>query len=203
MRKNKKFILISIIVLFLFFLCLNFSLKKPYDFFVAKKMLKEGKYLKALQIYSTYKDSMNKNPKYFFITGTIYILLTEYGQSIKCMQKSLQLDSEGRLKKDIYYNLGVIYYKKDLLDKALKYFKKSAIIDSQDIECKKNIEMIMRKMGKTFKENKKVLKTIINKQKTQKKNQILNYVNEIEKSNIKKIFDFHKSKEDKKKEKDW
>lgn len=105
---------------------------------------------------------------------------------------------------DFYYNLGNSFFRLNQFEKALENYKKSLIDNSEDIDVKKNYELTLKKMEEQKKKDKKDKKKNKDKkkekdkqkqqQKEQQQNQkqqqkhknIMQYLNQNEKKQLKK-----------------
>ena len=196
MQKRNRIILIIL----LFFLSLNFSLKRKYDFFKALNSYKKGEYKKALLLYTQYLKNGEKSSILNYNIATVYIKLKKYNLAEKYLKKSLKIAKEKDIKEKILFNLGYLMFLKGQRENALTLFKKSAIINPENIMCKKNIEILLNQPKRTkvsLKNNKR------NKKKIKKEAfKLLNYIEDAERISIK---NFLSKKEEKTSigDKDW
>jgi Ca-activated chloride channel family protein len=113
---------------------------------------------------------------------------------------SIDPEKSSLSKSDFYYNLGNSFFKLNQFDKALKSYKKSLIEDPDDINSKKNFEITLKKIQQQKQQQKKKnqdknqkkdkekeeQKKEQQKQKEQKHKNIMQYLNQNEKKQMKK-----------------
>ncbi len=198
MVKRNKFILLLVILIF----SLNFSLRRKYDFYRAKTFYLKGDYKKALILYSQYLKGSRKSLTLYYNIGTVYLKMKEYELAEKYLIKVIKGTNEKSLKKRALFNLAYIMYKKGEKEKALTLFKESAIIDSEDIVCKKNIELLLNKNEKEREKKGEDRKRKKNKNIFKKEDsQIINYIKDAERMSLKKFLSRREKKESG--DKDW
>ncbi len=197
MKEKLKLYIIFISILFL-----SFSLKERYDFYIAKKSYERGKYKEALLIYSQYTKDKKNSPILNFNMGTVYLKMKMYDVAKKHFKTALKSVKDRELKKDILFNLGYLMYLKENRAQALNLFKKSAIIDSKDIACKKNIEILLSENNKDKSKSSNEKKTMKRKNTTGKNFKILNYINDAEKISLNEFLK-NKAKKSERGEKYW
>ncbi len=198
MVKRIEIILLSVVLIF----SLNFSMKRKFDFYRARKFYIKGDYKKALILYSQYLKSGKKTPTLYYDMGTVFLKLKEYALAEKYLLKVIKGTMTKSLKKRALFNLAYIEYKKGNRGKALTLFKESAIIDSDDILCKKNIELLLNKNEKEKEKKGENRRKRKNKNIFKKEDlQILNYVKDAERMSLKKFLRRREKKESG--EKDW
>ncbi len=155
----------------------------------------EKQYKKALTQFLSAKgikpglDELKNN------TASTLYQLRKYKEALEEFSK-IGPDKTKICKSDFFYNLGNTFFKLNQYEKALKSYKKSLILDSGDINAKKNYELTLKKINeKKNKKNKDKKKNKDNKDKNKKeqdkKNKekyknIMQYLNQNEKKQMKK-----------------
>ena len=75
------------------------------------------------------------------IVGLDYVLLDDYADAIKWLEKAVTLDGAN---KDAWYYLGRAYYTKSRLIEARKAFLRVLDLDSRDSKAENNLGLIFR-----------------------------------------------------------
>lgn len=102
-------------------------------------------------------------------------------------------------KADFYYNVGNSFFRLNKFDKALKSYKKSLVLNSRDMNAKKNFELTLKKMEEQKKKQKQDKNKDKDKKKDKQKDQqkqqqkkekkhqnVMQYLNQNEKKQMKK-----------------
>uniref|UniRef100_A0A7C4U972 Tetratricopeptide repeat protein n=1 Tax=candidate division WOR-3 bacterium TaxID=2052148 RepID=A0A7C4U972_UNCW3 len=118
------------------------------------KFFKEGKYDSALIYYNEAQMLSPNNPYANFNKGAALYKLGKYDEAIECFKNALNTKKKN-VKSKSFYNLGNSYFKKGDIENALKSYINTLKINPDDIDAKKNIELIMRLKEKKEKEEKK------------------------------------------------
>ncbi len=197
MKERLKLYIIFISIIFL-----SFSLKERYDFYIAKKSYEKGKYKEALLIYSQYTKEKKNSSLLNFNIATTYLKMKMYDAAKKHFDRALKFAKDKELKKDILFNLAYLMYLKGNKIEALNLFKKSAIIDSKDILCKKNIEILLSEKNKDRSKSDNEKKTMKKNTFNRKNFKILNYINDAEKISLNEFLK-NKAKKSERGEKYW
>jgi len=78
------------------------------------------------------------------IVGLDYVLLDDYGDAIKWLEKAVTFD---RTNKDAWYYLGRSYYTKARFDDARKAFETVLSLDSHNVKAENNLGLIFESSG--------------------------------------------------------
>jgi tetratricopeptide (TPR) repeat protein len=80
------------------------------------------------------------------IVGLDYVLLNDYPDAIKWLEKAVELDPQN---KDAWYYLGRVYYTKARLPEARNAFLRVLDLDAHDARAEDNLGLILETEGKT------------------------------------------------------
>jgi len=105
----------------------------------------EGKFAEALQDFLSAKGVKPDSPELKNNTASALYELKKYKEAV---DEFSRLDpARLRLgKADFYYNLGNSYYRMEQFQQALENYKKSLRQNPDDIDCKKNFELALKKI---------------------------------------------------------
>jgi Ca-activated chloride channel family protein len=109
------------------------------------KAYQEGKYAEALEDFLSAKGVKPDSPELKNNTASALYELKKYKEAV---DEFSRLDP-GRLrlgKADFYYNLGNSYYRLGQFPQALDNYKKSLRQNPDDVDCKKNFELTLKKI---------------------------------------------------------
>ncbi len=106
---------------------------------------RENKPSASLEVYT--KAAARKAPTAddLKIVGLDYVLLNDYPDAIKWLEKAVELDAAN---KDAWYYLGRAYYTRGLLEPARKAFETVLTLDSRDAKAENNLGLILESQAK-------------------------------------------------------
>ncbi len=106
---------------------------------------RENKPGESLEVYT--KAAARKPPTAddLKIVALDYVLLNDYADAIKWLEKAVQLDATN---KDAWYYLGRAYYTRGLLEPARKAFETVLTLDSRDAKAENNLGLILESQAK-------------------------------------------------------
>jgi tetratricopeptide (TPR) repeat protein len=106
---------------------------------------RENKPSESLEVYT--KAATRKPPTAddLKIVALDYVLLNDYPDAIKWLEKAVQLDATN---KDAWYYLGRAYYTKGLLEPARKAFEVVLTLDAQNAKAENNLGLILESQAK-------------------------------------------------------
>jgi Ca-activated chloride channel family protein len=170
------------------------------------KAYQAQKYEEALTEFLSAKGIRPDSAKLKSNTASALYQMKKYKEALEEFSK-IDPEKITLSKADFYYNLGNSFFRLNQFEKALESYKKSMIVNSEDIDAKKNYELTLKKMQeqkkkdqqnkkqKKDKEKKKDKKKDKQKQqqqqqqkqkKEQKHKNIMQYLNQNEKKQLKK-----------------
>ena len=153
------------------------------------KAYEEKLYNEALEKFLSAKGIKPGSPEIMNNTASALYNLKKYQESLEEFSK-IDIKKSGMNGSGFYYNTGNAFFRLNKFSEALKNYKKSLLLDPEDINAKKNFELTLKKIEDQKKKNKdnKDKKDTKNKEKKDKKHEnILNYLNQKEKEQMKKI----------------
>jgi Tfp pilus assembly protein PilF len=114
-------------------------------YFLGFILHRENKPSESLEVYT--KAAARKPPTGddLKIVALDYVLLNDYADAIKWLEKAVQLDATN---KDAWYYLGRAYYTKGLLEPARKAFETVLALDSRDAKTENNLGLILESQAK-------------------------------------------------------
>ncbi|MCK4763790.1 MAG: hypothetical protein KAW12_16430 [Candidatus Aminicenantes bacterium] len=168
------------------------------------------KYDEALKEFLSAKGIKPDLPELKSNTAASLYKLKKYKEALEEFSQ-IDLEKTDISKADFFYNLGSSFFRLNQFDKALVNYKKSLLADSDDIEAKKNFEITLQKIQKQKKKqqdknqdkdnkDKKKEKQDQQQQKQKKHKNLLQYLNQKEKKQMK---DKKRKIGVARKEKDW
>jgi tetratricopeptide (TPR) repeat protein len=107
---------------------------------------RENRAADSLAIYTSAASITMPSSDDLKIVGLDYILLDDYADGIKWLEKSVAFDDQN---KDAWYYLGRAYYTKGRLADARRAFQKVLELDPRDIRAEDNIGLIYETSGDT------------------------------------------------------
>ena len=164
------------------------------------KAYSEQHYNKALENFLSAKGIKPESPELKNNTASALFNLKKYQEAFEEFSK---IDPEKSVisGSDFYYNTGNTLFRLNKLKEALDSYKKSLILDPENIDTKKNFEITLKKIKEQNKNKKDQDKNEKkNKKKDEKYKNIMKYLNQKEKDQMKKI---KKKSGNSKKTKDW
>ena len=170
------------------------------------KAYQAQKYEEALKEFLSAKGIRPDSAELKSNTASALFRMKKYKEALEEFSK---IDPEKTIlsKADFYYNLGNSFFRLNQFEKALENYKKSMIADSEDIDVKKNYELTLKKLQEQKKKDQqdKKPKKDKNKKKDKKKDKqkqqqqpqqqqkkeqkhknIMQYLNQNEKKQLKK-----------------
>ncbi len=164
------------------------------------KAFKEKEYNKALEKFLSAKGIKPGSSKLKNNTASALYNLKKYQEALKEFS-SIDPEKAGFSGSDFYYNTGNTLFRLNKYKEALENYKKSLVIDPDNNDTKKNFEITLRKIKEQDKNKKdQDNKDQKDKKKDDKYKNIMKYLNQKEKDQMKKV----KRKTGKsKKIKDW
>ncbi len=164
------------------------------------KAYSEKQYNKALENFLSAKGIKPGSAELINNTASALFNLKKYQEALEEFSK-IDPEKTGISGSDFYYNTGNALFRLNKFKEALESYKKSLINDPDNIDTKKNFEMTLKKIKEQNKNKKDKDK---NDKKDQKKDEkyknIMKYLNQKEKDQMKKI---KKKAGNSKKTKDW
>ncbi len=162
---------------------------------------KEKLFNKALENFLSAKGIKPNSPALMNNTASALYNLKKYKEALEEFSK-IDPEKKGNTGSDLFYNLGNVFFKLKKYEDALKNYKKSLILNPEDLNTKKNLELTLKKIKdqKKKKNNKNEDKKKKNENKKEKYKNVLNYLNQKEKDQMKKS---KRKTEKSKKDKDW
>ena len=91
------------------------------------------------------KKEKSSFPELLNNTASTLYQLKKYKEALEEFSK-IDPEKSEISKPSFYYNLGNTFYRANQFDKALECYKKSLLVDSQDINTKKNYELTLKKL---------------------------------------------------------
>ncbi len=165
------------------------------------KAFEEKQYNKALKKFLSAKGIRPSSPELKSNTASALFNLKKYHEALEEFSK-IEPEKSGISNSDFFYNLGNTYFRLNKFKEALENYKKSIIFDPEDVDSKKNFELTLKKMKDQDKkdDDKDKEDKNQNKKKNEKYKNIMNYLSQKEKEQMKKI---KKKTGNSKKVKDW
>ncbi len=165
------------------------------------KAYEEKLYNKALEKFLSAKGIKPSSPELKSNTASALFNLNKYQEALEEFSK-IDPEKRGISGSDFFYNLGNTYFRLNKFKEALENYKKSIILDPEDINAKKNFELTLKKIKEQDKnkDDKDKDEQKQNKNKNEKYKNIMNYLNQKEKEQMKKI---KRKTGNSKKVKDW
>ncbi|HKV61884.1 MAG TPA: tetratricopeptide repeat protein [Candidatus Acidoferrum sp.] len=106
---------------------------------------RESKVSESLEIYTKAAALKTPTGEDLKIVGLDYVLLNDYADAIKWLEKAVELDSKN---KDAWYYLGRAYYSRSLLPKSRRAFQTVLDLDQRDARAENNIGLILESEAK-------------------------------------------------------
>jgi tetratricopeptide (TPR) repeat protein len=106
---------------------------------------RENKASESLEIYTRAAALKNPTADDLKIVGLDYVLLNDYANAIKWLEKAVELDPEN---KDAFYYLGRAYYTRGLLPESRRAFLTVLDLDSHDARAENNLGLILESEAK-------------------------------------------------------
>jgi tetratricopeptide (TPR) repeat protein len=106
---------------------------------------RENKPRESLEIYTEAAARKTPTGDDLKIVALDYVLLNDYTDAIKWLEKAVQLDANN---KDAWYYLGRAYYTKSMLEPARKAFETVLALDPHDPRAENNLGLILESQGK-------------------------------------------------------
>jgi tetratricopeptide (TPR) repeat protein len=103
-----------------------------------------------------FKQAIYLNPKFtegYHYLGLLYFQKKDYGKAIEQWNKILEIEPDFSNKYIVLNNLGMVYEKKEMLDKALEYFLEALQLAPEGSPIEKEIEEEINKIYKSKLEN--------------------------------------------------
>ncbi|MEN8221911.1 MAG: tetratricopeptide repeat protein [Acidobacteriota bacterium] len=151
------------------------------------KAYSEKQYNKALESFLSAKGIKPGSVELMNNTASALFNLKKYQEAFEEFSK-IDPEKTGISGSDFYYNTGNTQFRLNKLKEALESYKKSLIHDPDNIDTKKNFEITLKKIKEQDKnkkdEDKKDQK---DKKKDEKYKNIMKYLNQKEKDQMKKI----------------
>lgn len=107
---------------------------------------RENRPADSLAIYTQAAAMVRPTGDDLKIVGLDYVLLNDYPDAIKWLEKAVDLDPQN---KDAWYYLGRAYYTKSLLPEAQRAFLRVLDLDAHDARAENNLGLILETEGKT------------------------------------------------------
>ena len=107
---------------------------------------RENRPSESLRVYTQAAAIVRPTGDDLKIVGLDYVLLDDYTDAIKWLEKAVELDPSNT---DAWYFLGRACYTKGLRDEAWKAFVKVLDLDSHNVKAKNNIGLILETDGKS------------------------------------------------------
>ena len=106
---------------------------------------RENKATESLEIYTRAAALKNPTADDLKIVGLDYVLLNDYANAIKWLEKAVELDPKN---KDAWYYLGRAYYTRGLLPESRRAFLTVLDLDSHDARAENNLGLILESEAK-------------------------------------------------------
>jgi tetratricopeptide (TPR) repeat protein len=101
----------------------------------------------AFELYEKIIDIDEKNPESYYGIGELFYIVGDYEKSMPFFDKAIELyiEQDSMVVYDAFYYKGMIYYKINNYDAALKYLEEVQKVDSNNQTLKKTISEIKTK----------------------------------------------------------
>src|SRR5216683_222385 len=106
---------------------------------------RENKASESLEIYTRAAALKNPTADDLKIVGLDYVLLNDYANAIKWLEKAVELDPKN---KDAWYYLGRAYYSRGLLPESRRAFLTVLDLDTRDARAENNLGLILESEAK-------------------------------------------------------
>src|SRR5229473_2090341 len=106
---------------------------------------RENKASESLEIYTKAAALKTPTGDDLKIVGLDYVLLNDYANAIKWLEKAVELDPKN---KDAWYYLGRAYYSRGLLPESRRAFLTVLDLDSHDARAENNLGLILESEAK-------------------------------------------------------
>ena len=106
---------------------------------------RENKVSESLEIYTKAAALRTPTGEDFKIVGLDYVLLSDYANAIKWLEKAVELDPKN---KDAWYYLGRAYYTRSLLSESRRAFLAVLDLDPHDARAENNLGLILESEAK-------------------------------------------------------
>ena len=106
---------------------------------------RENNASESLEIYTRAAALKTPTGEDLKIVGLDYVLLNDYSDAIKWLEKAVELDPKN---KDAWYYLGRAYYSRSLLPESRKAFRAVLNLDPRDARAENNLGLILESEAK-------------------------------------------------------
>ncbi|MEN8153852.1 MAG: tetratricopeptide repeat protein [Acidobacteriota bacterium] len=199
---EKKILILLMVPLFVFWHWFEPVSKKNIEGIHAYD---QKKYSEALERFLSAKGIKPDSAELKNNTASALYNLKKFDLALKEFS-AIEPEKSGIRAQDFFYNLGNSYFRMNKFKEALDNYKKSLILNPDDLNAKKNFEITLKKIKEQDKKKKNKDQDKDNREKKKNKNKekkhknILKYLNQKEKEQMKKK---KRKIESIKNEKDW
>jgi len=106
---------------------------------------RENRPKESLEIYTRAAALKTPTGEDFKIVGLDYVLLNDYANAIKWLEKAVELEPKN---KDAWYYLGRAYYSRSLLRDSRKAFLTVLDLDPRDVRAENNLGLVLESEAK-------------------------------------------------------
>lgn len=164
-RNNKKVIILALVPFMLFWHWFEPAAKKNDD---GIKAFRAQKYDEALNSFLSAKGLDPEMPQLKNNTAAALYQMKKYEEALKEFS-TIDPEKADIPRADFHYNVGNSYFRLNKFDKALEHYKESLKLEPGDIDSKKNFEFTLKKLQEQKKKQDQKKKDDKDKKKDKKK----------------------------------